>query len=76
MSAQKIQSLIAKYNKKAEKWGYEVLSFDPSSKELSGQFSRKVSEDSNAFFKNIKGVYRDGYLEEDFNIIQKLISEL
>jgi hypothetical protein len=75
MKMQKLQNIIAKYNQKAEAWGYETLSFDSSIKELNTVFSRKAAANCNAF-KNIKLLYRDGYLESEFNKIQKLISEL
>lgn len=66
----KVINIINGYNKKAEKWGYELLTLN-SDNTISGKFIPK--EDSNAgFMQKMKEAYKNGDLEEEWKKILKL----
>lgn len=70
----KVLKMISSYNKQAEKWGYELLIYNPETHSISGKFTARTDmEDSKAgFLKEMKETYRNGYLEEDWKKILKL----
>ena len=70
----KLEKMIKAYNKKAEKWEYETLQV-VNGKLIPDVFTPKYNNlDQMGFFKKIKTLYRDGYLQEDFNKIQERIT--
>jgi hypothetical protein len=63
-------NIINGYNKKAEKWGYELLTLN-SDNTITGKFTPK--EDPNAgFMQKMKEAYKNGDLEEEWKKILKL----
>jgi hypothetical protein len=67
----KVMNIINGYNKKAAKWGYELLTYNADSHTISGKFTPK--EDPNAgFIKQIKNAYKNGDLGEEWMKILKL----
>lgn len=66
----KVINIINGYNKKAEKWGYELLTLN-SDNTITGKFTPK--EDPNAgFMQKMKEAYKNGDLEEEWKKILKL----
>ncbi len=66
----KVINIINGYNRKAEKWGYELLTLN-SDKTITGKFTPK--EDPNAgFMQKMKEAYKNGDLEEEWKKILKL----
>lgn len=66
----KVLRMINKYNKKAEEWEYEKLSYDELSMTFTGTFTEKVI--AKGFWAEAKEAYRNGYLKGDFEKIVKL----
>ncbi|MBP5422189.1 MAG: hypothetical protein J6Y78_07105 [Paludibacteraceae bacterium] len=67
----KVMEIIKGYNKKAAKWGYELLIYNEDSHTISGKFTPK--EDPNAgFVKQMKDAYKNGDLGEEWKKILKL----
>ena len=63
-------NIINGYNRKAEKWGYELLTLN-SDNTITGKFTPK--EDPNAgFMQKMKEAYKNGDLEEEWKKILKL----
>jgi hypothetical protein len=62
----KVCKLIDGYNKKASKWGYELLTLN-SDNTISGKFTPK--NNGSGFFAGIKEAYKNGDLEEEWNKI-------
>ena len=63
-------NIINGYNKKAAKWGYELLTLN-SDNTITGKFTPK--EDPNAgFMQKMKEAYKNGDLEEEWKKILKL----
>lgn len=70
---EKINKMIKAYNKKAEKWGYETVSVE-NGELMPETFEPKLWLGENmSFIKRIKTMYRNGYLQEDYN---KIVREL
>ena len=65
---EKINKMIEAYNKKAVKWGYDEIKI--SNGTIVPQFKEK-SNDNCSFFKKIKIVYQNGYMQEDYEKIKK-----
>lgn len=67
----KVMEIINGYNKKAAKWGYELLKYNADDHTISGKFTPK--EDPNAgFMKQMKEAYKNGDLGEEWEKILKL----
>ena len=66
------------YNKKAEKWGYEVLIFHSFTHTIEGRFRPKTdAEDSKAgFMAEMKEAYKNGDLGEEWKKILKLCDRM
>lgn len=73
----KVLKIINGYNKKAVKWGYEVLSYNEDSRTISGKFTPKTdAEDTKAgFMKEMKEAYKNGDLGEEWKKILKLCGQ-
>lgn len=67
---QNVRKLIEGYNRKAAKWGYELLTFNTGSNTITGKFVPK--NDSGGFMSGFKEGWRNGELEEEWNKILKL----
>ena len=66
----KVINIINGYNKKAAKWGYELLTLN-SDNTITGKFTPK--ENPNAgFMQKIKEAYKNGDLGEEWDKILKL----
>ena len=65
--------LIDGYNRKAAKWGYDLLTFNADSNTISGKFTPK--NESSGFMSGMKEGYRNGDLGEEWNKILKLCGE-
>ncbi len=69
---EKIEKMIKAYNKKAGKWGYEKVNI-VDGKLSPSEFKPKFDENVKmGIFKALKTLYRDGYLKEDYEKIEKL----
>lgn len=67
----KVIDIINGYNKKAAKWGYELLTYNADNHTILGKFTPK--EDPNAgFLKQMKEAYKNGDLGEEWKKILKL----
>ncbi|MBO7539870.1 MAG: hypothetical protein J6T44_11365 [Prevotella sp.] len=67
----KVMNIIDGYNKKAAKWGYELLTYNAEDHTISGKFTPK--EDTSAgFMKQMKEAYKNGDLGEEWKKILKL----
>ena len=64
----KVCKLIDGYNKKASKWGYELLTLNTDNT-ISGKFSPK--NNGGGFWGGMKEAYRNGDLEEEWKKILK-----
>lgn len=71
----KFSTKLSAYNEKAEKWGYEKVVYDTSTKSVVGTFKSKCDEVS-GFWHKVVYAYRDGYMKEDFNKLIKLSNSL
>ena len=69
---EKINKMIEAYNKKAEKWGFDEIKI--SNGTITTQFKEK-SNDNCSFFKKIKIVYQNGYMQEDYEKIKKELNK-
>ena len=69
-----VLKIIKGYNKKAAKWGYELLTYNADSHTVSGSFTPKTeAADSKAgFMKQMKEAYKNGDLDEEWKKILKL----
>ncbi len=65
----KVINIINGYNKKAEKWGYELLTLN-SDNTISGKFTPKNNE--GGLWTGIKDAYKNGDLEEEWKKILNL----
>lgn len=65
----KVINIINGYNRKAEKWGYELLTLN-SDNTISGKFMPK--NNGGGFFAGMKEAYKNGDLEEEWKKILKL----
>ncbi len=65
----KVCKLIDGYNKKASKWGYELLTLN-SDNTISGKFTPK--NNASGFWGGMKEAYKNGDLEEEWKKILKL----
>lgn len=74
----KVLKIIDGYNKKARKWGYELLTFNVDDCTVSGKFTPKTdAEDSKAgFMAEMKEAYKNGDLEEEWKKILKLCNRM
>lgn len=74
----KVLKIIDGYNKKAKKWGYELLTYNVEDSTISGKFTEKTdAEDSKAgFMAEMKEAYKNGYLEEEWKKILKLCNRM
>ena len=74
----KVLKIMDGYNKKAEKWGYEVLRFHSFTHTIDGRFTPKTdAEDSKAgFMAEMKEAYKNGDLEEEWKKILKLCNRM
>ena len=64
----KVLGILNGYNKKAAKWGFELLSYDTDTHTIIGEFTPKTDAvDSKAgFMKEMKEAYQNGDLEEEW----------
>jgi hypothetical protein len=69
-----VRKLIDGYNKKAAKWGYELLTFNAESNTISGKFKPKTS--SSGLMSGFKEGWRNGDLEEEWKKILKLCNRM
>ena len=65
----KVINIINGYNRKAEKWGYELLTLN-SDNTISGKFTPK--NNASGFWGGMKEAYKNGDLEEEWKKILKL----
>lgn len=75
----KIKKKVKAYNNYASKHGYNVISVDFENKIVDGSLILKNEKQYNGFigiFKNLKTAYHNGYLEEDYKEIVKLVKNL
>ena len=74
----KVLKIMEGYNKKAEKWGYEVLRFHSFTHTIEGRFRPKTdAEDSKAgFMAEMKEAYKNGDLGEEWKKILKLCDRM
>lgn len=74
----KVLKIMEGYNKKAEKWGYEVLRFHSFTHTIDGRFRPKTdAEDSKAgFMAEMKEAYKNGDLGEEWKKILKLCGRM
>lgn len=74
----KVLKIIDGYNKKARKWGYELLTYNTEDSSISGKFTEKTdAEDSKAgFMAEMKEAYKNGDLCEEWKKILKLCNRL
>ena len=70
----KVIKIIAGYNKKAAKWGYELLSYNEGTHTISGKFTPKDDAEKNkkGFLSEMKEAYKNGDLGEEWGKILKL----
>jgi hypothetical protein len=69
-----VRILIDGYNKKAAKWGYELLTFNADSNTISGKFTPKSN--SSGLMGAFKEGWRNGDLEDEWNKILKLCNKI
>ena len=62
-----VRKLIEGYNKKAAKWGYELLTFNAGSNTITGMFVPK--NDSSGLMSGFKEGWRNGDLAEEWKKI-------
>ena len=67
----KVEKMIEAYNKKAKKWGFDEIEIVNG--KISKPFINKINFDG-GFFKGIKILYQNGYMEEDYNKIEKALN--
>ena len=69
-----VLEIIARYNKDAAKWNYELLEYNAESHTISGKFTTKTdAKDSKAgMWQEMKEEFKNGYLEYDWKRILKL----
>jgi hypothetical protein len=67
----KIQKMIEAYNKKAKKWEYDEISIENN--QINKPFIEKTTIGC-SFWEKIKIVYRNGYLKEDYEKIEKALN--
>ena len=67
----KVMNIINGYNKKAAKWGYELLTYKASNHTISGKFTPK-DDSIGGFMKQMKDAYKNGDLGEEWKKILKL----
>ena len=74
----KVLKIIDGYNKKARKWGYELLTYNTEISSISGKFTEKTdAEDSKAgFMAEMKEAYKNGDLCEEWKKILKLCNRM
>lgn len=74
----KVLKIMEGYNKKAEKWGYEVLRFHSFTHTIEGRFRPKTdAEDSKVgFMAEMKEAYKNGDLGEEWKKILKLCNRM
>ena len=62
------------YNKQAAKWGYELLQYDKESHTIIGKFTPKTDAQDGklGLMKEIKEIYKNGAIEENWKKILKL----
>lgn len=65
---EKINKMIEAYNKKAVKWGYDLICV--INDKLNEPFIEKSTEGM-SFFKKIKTTFQNGYMKEDYEKIKK-----
>ena len=70
----KVIKIIEGYNKKAEKWGYELLSYNEETHTISGKFTPKddAEKTKKGFICEMKEAYKNGDLGEEWGKILKL----
>lgn len=76
--APKVLKIIDGFNKKAAKWGYELLTYNADRHTISGKFTPKTdAEDSKAgFMAEMKEAYKNGDLGEEWKKILKLCDRM
>ena len=70
---EKIKKMIESYNKTAQKWGFDEIEI------INGKISKDFSEKTTyamGFFKKIKIIFQNGYMEDDYQKIKKALSEI
>lgn len=70
---EKIKKMIESYNKTAQKWGFDGIEI------INGKISKDFSEKTTyamGFFKKIKIIFQNGYMEDDYQKIKKALSEI
>lgn len=74
----KVLKIIDGYNKKARKWGYELLTYNVEDSSISGKFTEKTdAENSKAgFMAEMKEAYKNGDLCEEWKKILKLCNRM
>lgn len=70
----KVLKIIAYYNKRASKWGYELLVYNADNHTISGKFTPKTeAEDAKmGLWKEMKETFKNGDLGEEWDKILKL----
>ena len=64
----KVIKIIEGYNKKAAKWGYELLTYNEETLTISGKFTPKDDAEKNktGFLSEMKEAYKNGDLGEEW----------
>ena len=70
----KILKIINVYNKKASKWGYDLLAYNANSHTISGKFTpiTNAQDGKTGFWNEVKEIYKNGELEYEWEKILKL----
>lgn len=70
----KVLKIIDGYNKKAAKWGYELLTYNEETLTISGKFTPKddAEKTKKGFIAEMKEAYKNGDLGEEWGKILKL----
>lgn len=74
-NTEKLKKMLAKYNTKAKKWEYDELTYDEVKKELVGKLVTKADKIEKTLFNYLKYAYRDGYMLEEKEKLQKFIDK-
>ncbi len=70
----KVLKIINVYNKKASKWGYDLLAYNANSHTISGKFTpiTNAQDGKTGFWNEVKEIYKNGELEYEWEKILKL----